>query len=298
MKKLNKRIATALIAAAMFAFTSVAASAADYGSTPNYPTPSVPDSSTSVDSSADADSNAADSTEEKTETVVVTDSEVANAIADAEDGTATIEAAADEVIVTEAAIGEIATSGVVVTIVTDEYEIEIDPALIDEVKEIDLTMNITVADKATKVDNVAVPANAIVIAPAQKGEFGMTVKVTVPADTVKGLDTDNLKLYYISDDGKVELVESNITVNADGSVSVFISHASQYVITDEELEVTAEEDDAVIEEDEDDTIVDDDDISVDDDKSASDSNPGTGVALGTAAVMVCTAAAVISKKRK
>ncbi len=294
MKKINKRIATALIAAAMFAFTSVAASAADYGSTPTYPAPSVPDSSTTDDKEEDKD--VAGSTED-TAVDVVTDTVIADIIADAEDGKATVYADAEDVVITEAAIGEIAKSDVVVTIATEEYEIEIDPSLIEEVKEIDLTMTITVADDETEVDDVTVPANAIVIAPAQKGEFGMTVKVTIPAASVEGLDTDNLKLYYISDEGEVTLIDSNVKVNADGSVSVSISHASQYVITDEELEVTAEEDDAVIEEDDDDTAVEDDDAIAEDDATA-DSNPGTGVMLSTAAVLACAAVAVVSKKRK
>lgn len=295
MKKLNKRIATALIAAAMFAFTSVAASAADYGSVPSYPAPSVPGSSTTDTSTEDKeeDKDVAGSTED-TAVEVVTDTVIADIIAEAKDGKATVYADAADVTVTETAIGEIAKSDVVVTIATKEYEIEIDPSLIEEVKEIDLTMNITVADKETDVDDVTVPANAIVIAPAQKGEFGMTVKVTIPAASVEGLDTDNLKLYYISDDGKVELVDSNVAINADGSVSVSISHASQYVITDEELET----DDAVIEEDDDDTIVEDDDVVAEDDAPAADTNPGTGVMLSTAAVLACAAVAVVSKKRK
>lgn len=295
MKKLNKRIATALIAAAMFAFTSVAASAADYGSTPSYPTPSVPDSSTTDDKEEDKD--VAGSTED-TAVTVVTDSVIADIVADAEDGKATVYADAADVTITEAAIGEIAKSEVVVTITTDEYEIEIDPSLIEEVKEIDLTMVITVAEDETDVDDVTVPANAIVIAPAQKGEFGMTVKVTIPAASVEGLDTDNLKLYYISDDGKVELIDSNVAVNADGSVSVSISHASKYVITDEDLEVAAEEDDAVIEEVEDDDA--DAETDADEDKApvVEDNNPGTGVMLSTAAVLACAAVAVVSKKRK
>ena len=295
MKKLNKRIATALIAAAMFAFTSVAASAADYGSVPSYPAPSVPGSSTTDTSTEDKeeDKDVAGSTED-TAVEVVTDTVIADIIAEAKDGKATVYADAADVTVTETAIGEIAKSDVVVTIATKEYEIEIDPSLIEEVKEIDLTMNITVADKETDVDDVTVPANAIVIAPAQKGEFGMTVKVTIPAASVEGLDTENLKLYYISDDGKVELVDSNVAINADGSVSVSISHASQYVITDEELET----DDAVIEEDDDDTIVEDDDVVAEDDAPAADTNPGTGVMLSTAAVLACAAVAVVSKKRK
>ena len=266
MKKINKRIATALIAAAMFAFTSVAASAADYGVTPSYPTPSVPSTP-----STEEDKDVAGSTED-TAVTVVTDDVVADIIAA---GETTIYAEADEVVVTEAAIGAIAKSDDVVTIDTGDYAIEIDPALIEEVKEIDLTMVITVeAEKS------------VTIAPAQKGEFGMTVKVTVPAATVKGLDTDNLKLYYISDDGDVTLIDDAIEVNADGSVSVTISHASEYVITDEELD--AAEDDAVIEE-----VEDDDDAPV-----AEDTNPGTGVVLGTTALAACAAVAVISKKRK
>lgn len=286
MKKINKRVATAIIAAVMFAFTSVAASAADYGSNPSYPKPDVPGSSTE-DSSDDGDDNDVAGSTADNAVSVVTDDVISDIIAGAEQGQATVYADSDEVIVTEAAIGEIAGGDVVVTIVTDEYSIEIDPSLIDEVREIDLTMDITVTDEETDIDDVAVPANAIVISPAQKGDFGMTISVTIPASSLEGLDTDNLKLYYISDDGETELIDDNVAVNADGSVSVAISHASQYVITDEELGA-ADEDDAVVEEVEDEEA----------EEVVTDTNPGTGVMLSTAVISICAAVVFASRKRK
>lgn len=288
MKKLSKIIVSALVAASVASLAAVSVSAADYGVTPSYPTPSTP--STSVDTD--------DTNSEKNPADVVTEDVVADAI---ENGGVVY--VTDDATVSEAAIGAIADADEPVSFVTDTCTITIDPATITEVGAIDLTMAIDVAGSAD-VNGVDVPKSAIVIAPAQKGEFGMTVVVTIPAATVSDLDTDNLYFYYISDDGEVTDLSEDITVNNDGSVSVSISHASEYVITDEEIEV-ASDDEAEDDTDDDVTVDDADDDDTDSvvdagTADAEDSNPGTGVALGTAALAAISAAAVAvtAKKRK
>ena len=129
--------------------------------------------------------------------------------------------------------------------------------------------------------------DAIVITPAQKGDFGMTVTVTIPAESVKNLNTESIFVYYVSDDGETTLLEDVVTVNDDGSISVSISHASSYIITDEEIQLNGDDDDA-----------DDDDDMVD--EGTTDNNPGTGVACTAAALAAVSAAAiaVAAKKRK
>ena len=291
MKKLSKIIVSALVAASVASLAAVSVSAADYGSVPSYPTPSTPSApSTSEDTdNANSEKNPAD---------VVTEDVVADAI---ENGGVVY--VTEDATVSEAAIGAIAEADEPVTFVTDTCTITIDPATITEVGAIDLTMAIDVAGSAD-VNGVDVPKSAIVIAPAQKGEFGMTVVVTIPAATVSDLDTDNLYFYYISDDGEVTDLSEDITVNDDGSVSVSISHASEYVITDEEIEV-ASDDEAEDDTDDDVTVDDADDDDTDSvvdagTADADDTNPGTGVALGTAALAAISAAAVAvtAKKRK
>ena len=66
-----------------------------------------------------------------------------------------------------------------------------------------------------------------------------------------------------------------------GSISVAISHASGYIITDEEIEIPAG--------------------NADTDGEPADSNPGTGVALAGTAVLALISAATVAttaKKRK
>lgn len=287
MKKFSKIIAGVIAATTMVSATTVFSSAVDYGNTPSYKEPEK------VTESA--------GTTAETPAAIVTDDVITEAIKN--EGVVHI---TSDAVVKEDAIGAIAKSDVPVTFEADDYSITIDPALIEEVGAIDLSMDIAVSDSDVEVDGVAVPAGAIVIAPAQKGNFGMTLKVTISAATVENLDADNLSLYYIDDDGNVTKLDSDIEVNADGSVSVSISHASKYVVSDVDIstEESEEEDDVAIDEEDDDDDVEADtaDSEVDAVVTEKDeSNPHTGVALfGTAALAALSAAVVTAtaKKRK
>ena len=280
MKKFWKMIASAAIAASMVSMTAVSVGAVDYGQTPSYQEPEkVPDKP---------------ETTPETPVSVVTDDTVKEALK-ADEPVIYIET--EKASVKEDAIGEIAKSDKPVTFEAEEYAITIDPALITEVKAINLAMDISVGAENSSLaedSGIEMPENAITLIPAQKGEFGMTLSVTIPAAKVADLDVDAVKVYYVSDDGEVSLIEDAVTVNADGSISVAISHASGYIITDEEIELSdGEEIDDV------DTEVDSD--ADDEEAPATDNNPGTGVALaGTAVLALISAAAVATtaKKRK
>lgn len=285
MKKFWKMIASAAIAASMVSMTALSVSAVDYGNKPSYTEP--------------------EKVEDKTETTpeepvkVVTEDTVKEALK-ADEPVVYIEP--EKASVKEDAIGEIAKSDKPVTFEAEEYAVTIDPALITEVKAINLAMDIAVGAE----NGIDVPANVITIVPAQKGDFGMTLSVTIPAAKVADLDVESIKVYYVSDDGEITLLEDAVTVNADGSISVAISHASAYIITDEEIEIPAGEEIDEIEVDDDaDEDADDADVDADADADAdeepADSNPGTGVALaGTAVLALISAAAVATtaKKRK
>lgn len=286
MKKFSKTIASVIAATVMISATNVFAGAVDYGTKPDYKEPEKV-----TDTTGKTDDKPAKFVTDDVITAAIKDNAVIYITSDA--------------VVKEDAIGAIAKSDVPVTFEAEDYSITIDPALIEEVGAIDLSMEIGVFDSDDEVDGVAVPAGAIVIAPAQKGAFGMTIKVTISASTVSDLDTDNLSLYYIDDDGNVTKLDSDIEVNADGSVSISISHASKYVISDVDISTNEEpadetdddDDSAEIDSDEDDTSA-----VVDAGASESDeSNPHTGVAFfGTAALAAVSAAVVTAtaKKRK
>lgn len=274
MKKFWKMIASVAIAASMVSMTAVSVGAVDYGNPPSYtkpdPVPSTPE------------------TTPETPVSVVTDDTVKEALK-ADEPVVYIEA--EKASVKEDAIGEIAKSDKPVTFEAEEYAVTIDPALITEVKAINLAMDISVDTSLAEDSGIEMPENAITLIPAQKGDFGMTLSVTIPAAKVAALDVDAVKVYYVSDDGEISLIEDAVTVNADGSISVAISHASGYIITDEEIELPEGE------------VIDDVDTEVDadDEKAPTDDNPGTGVALaGTAVLALISAAAVATtaKKRK
>lgn len=340
MKKLNgKLIVCALVAAAMASVSAVSVSAVDYGggASPSTGTPSTTTvtgttTTTTDDTGSTTTTTTTAGTSSDAPATVVTDKAVDEAIAAATNSgskEATLymtEDASGKAAVQESAIAEIAKSDVTVTVeVTSEsgtdYSITIDPALITEAKAINLAMDITVdTDEGATVSGVEVPAGSIVIAPAQKGEFGMTLQVTIPAAAVADVDTSDVRLYYIADDGSVtKMPKKALKVNKDGSLTVSISHASEYVVSDVDLTKLAadedfddaddddefDDDDASI--DDDDSAVDgandsygktDDDVSLDSTSNEFDANPGTGVTLALGALAASAAAVVITAKKR
>lgn len=281
MKKLNgKHLVSALLAAAMVSFASVSAFAADYAIDPGYEAPAKVEAGTTPENP----------------TKVVTDDTIKEVL---KSDNPTVYIDSDKATVKEDAIGEIAKGDKPVTFEADEYSVTIDPADIEEVKPINLAMDIEVVEEDTYDD---VEGSAIMITPAQKGDFGMTVTVTIPAETVKKLNTKSLFVYYVSDDGEMTLLEDVVTVNADGSISVSISHASSYIITDEEIPLDGDEYDVEVDDADDDVAADDTADDADDmvEDGMADNNPGTGVACTAAALAAVSAAAVAvaAKKRK
>lgn len=259
MKKLNgKFIVSALLAAALVSMSSVTAGATEYANphrqggiiggdiTPTSGGGIVDDRTETTGGSSKGDVQGTDDEEEneagtEDEPVSTVSDEIVGGLADGEEATVYVEPASNgSITVKKDAIGEIKNSGAVVTFVneSDGYTITIDPESITDVKAIDLAMDVSVAGKNGETENgVDIPAGAIIIAPKQSGDFGMTLKVTLTAESLKelGINMNNLKLYYISDDGKVTDMTSALTVE-NGSVSILISHASEYVITDTVIE--------------------------------------------------------------
>ena len=147
----------------------------------------------------------------------------------------------------------------------------VDPTKVTE----DVTLGVNVVTEAedTTVDGVAVPKGAVVVTPAQQGEFGMTLTVTV--DTTL---TDKAKLYYVSTDGKEVkdvTTESKLKIK-DGKATFEITHASQYVLSETEIKAAADGKD--------------------------DDTPDTGVTLPIALVVLAggsvAVSAIAAKKRK
>ena len=103
-------------------------------------------------------------------------------------------------------------------------------------KEVADSLNIKsgTTDNPVKIDGVSLPDNHIVISSSIHGELGFDYPIEITLEQIHsaGLDSGNLKLFYIDDDGKIIEIHNAVTVNADGSVTVTISHFSNYVLSE------------------------------------------------------------------
>lgn len=99
-----------------------------------------------------------------------------------------------------------------------EYTVSINPKTITTAKEINLGMKVDLFPEA----------GIISIDPVQKGEFGLEMAVTIPADSLKDFDLKGLRFFYVGKDGKRRELK-NFTVNEDGSLTFTLTHASSYV---------------------------------------------------------------------
>jgi hypothetical protein len=126
-------------------------------------------------------------------------------------------------------------------------------------------IEVTITGSATTIAGARVPANSIVINPNFSGEFGFDLVFRFTAEQLAeaGLNGNNARLYHISGDGVVTDM-GRVTRYTDGSISVTISSASQFVLAESAPE---------------------------------DANPATGVVLGVTAVVIAGAFAVVARKR-
>lgn len=309
MKKLNAKLAlSAVLAVAMASASAMSVGAANYSTggavpfTGELPTSGGSSAGAATSTTPAASTPAADTSDDVVG--VVTDatieSIIASAIANGEDIVIPVaEDSTGKLVIKKDLIALIKSSGITVTLeVTSAdnftYYITIDPATIDKVVDIDVAMELVVADEGSEISGVEIPEGSLVIAPSQKGDFGMVLLVTIPANELADLDLDDASMFYISDNGNISDVSAALSVNADDSVSVALSHASAYVITTADFtgDVDADEDWGKIDDDDDD----DDDLIVD---VANDANPHTGVTLAFGAIAASAAAvAITAKKRK
>jgi hypothetical protein len=118
-------------------------------------------------------------------------------------------------------------------------------ASIDEdVESIDLNFVVDLDSDEIEIDGVVFPAGSIIITPPAtlEGDFGFTLVFTVT--DLGDMDADDVNLYYVWGHGNhshFELVEDAVTVNADGSVTVTLTSASYYILSDVVIEVIVED---------------------------------------------------------
>lgn len=146
---------------------------------------------------------------------------------------------------------------------------------VTDAKDVTLGVNVVTEDADDELDSgVAVPKGAVVVTPAQQGDFGMTLTVSVETAL------KDAKLYYVSTDGsEVKDVTTESEFKIEGGKATFnITHASQYVISETEIKPVAK------------------------DPGTDPSTPDTGVTLPIALVVLAggsvAVSAIAAKKRK
>ena len=229
---------------------------------------------------------------------------ISDLIADAGEGEVEIDLSeydeGDGLVISADLFAEISGSDTVIAITAGDYTVYIIPDNITDARSINVAMNVEPATTSTDLNGVAVPAGSVIIEPFQKGEFGAALDVNIPAESLGDIDPAAAKLYYISDSGEIELQEGAIKVNEDGSVTITLTHASAYVITDEDLIAEEEADtadndvEAVSETGKSDTDV----VVISGSPEAGDSNPATGAGLSVSAVLAALGLGFLSRKRK
>jgi|GEM_PF-1975126 len=103
----------------------------------------------------------------------------------------------------------------------------------DNPRSIDLDFGVRMLDTGTRINNVQFPANTIVIEPTVTGEFGFMLSLTISEAELHaaGLRGNNFRLFHIRADGsRTEL--NRVQRNADGSVTISMSRASVYVLSE------------------------------------------------------------------
>jgi len=141
----------------------------------------------------------------------------------------------DSTTISASSLQEIRESGKVLEIeLPNGLVIRIDGATItDNAVSLNIYVEITITDIATVVNDVQLPANSIIIAPSTHGEFGFTKSFDISAEKLAeaGLNGENVRLFHISADGTVT-EQGSVRLNDDGSVTISISHASQYLLAE------------------------------------------------------------------
>ena len=168
--------------------------------------------------------------------------------------------------------------------------ITIDPATItDNAVAIDLNIDVDITDKATNIDGTKIPANSVVIRPSAHGEFGFEINFTITAEQLSksGLSVSNIELFYVDKNGNVTDYP-NVTRNADGSVTISISKASYYYLS----EKSQESNNATT------TVATAANSNTVTNSNNADVNPSTGIVIGFTSLTIAGVTLLVSRKRR
>lgn len=247
--RVRKAAASVLALAMAASLTAVLAGANDYPDNPHYP--EAPSGSYSApknkikETKAEDESEAVEEQNEETEASILTADTVKDALENADSGEVAIGLAEDDkgnVTLMEDTIAAIAKSGTEVTIVVSPkseneiaYSVSIDPNMINDINgSLNIGMDVIKLEKKSLVSGVKVPADAVVIKTKAKGDFGATLKVTVPKSAFSKMNAAQVRPYAISGKGEnkkvVQLPDDAYVINADGSVTILIDDGNAIIV--------------------------------------------------------------------
>lgn len=222
----------------------------------------------------------------------ITEDIIKAVISDASEGdTVSLKIIDDNALLTSDAIKLISDSDVNVSfILNNGVRVKVDASSITaDAKNSGFDLSIIVRDALTSdgANNLAVSDKDLAIIPAQKGNFGMTLTVTIPSSMIKFDTSGKMWLYYIDDNDSYEDYSKYLSRNSDGSVNVVLTHASNYLLTAESKDPDVAEITTT------NTPADNDNSS-----NSSDVNLSTGVFLAALPMTAAAFTVVVSRKKK
>lgn len=219
MKK--SKVMSIVAAAVLASCTAVSVNAMDYGvanpivtrpgNTNATPAPANPESSSSGSSSTG--SSAAK------ETTVVSTNSVARAAATGK----AIKASANNAEVKSNAVAALAkVEGGTLNVKTSRFSVSIAADSVTEVKDINLGIKMTKSSKA----------GALILKTVQKGEYGCTLKMSIPSKIYSqaGVDLDSAMVYVVDPETKKATPFCEIEVDDNGNITFDITDGGNYII--------------------------------------------------------------------
>ena len=143
----------------------------------------------------------------------------------------------DSTIISYAALQLIKEADVVLKIeLPNGLVISIDPAEItDSARAVNLNIDITVVLESQLVNGKDVPDNSIAISISDRGNFGFSISFPILPELFEaaGISSDAVRLFHVDSEGDVAEKFDEFAINDDGSVTITISHASGYILSEE-----------------------------------------------------------------
>lgn len=215
MKK--SKVMSIVAAAVLASCTAVSVNAMDYGVV--NPIVTRPGNTNATPAPANPGSSSSGSSSTGKETTVVSTNSVARAAATGK----AIKASANNAEVKSNAIAALAkVEGGVLNVKTSRFTVSIAADSVTDVKDINLGIKMTKSSKA----------GALILKTVQKGEYGCTLKIAIPAKIYEqaGLDLSSAMVYVVDPSTKKATIFSEFAVDDNGNLTFEITEGGNYII--------------------------------------------------------------------